>query len=153
MSRPVELVEIKPSDLGAYQRYVGGHLELVKLDDPEAGIYLHSEGKLEGLELNQRATSLSWVHNSAMRGVDVIVGDTLLVGGANRNGDDLSVPKYFRDIMFTEGRVTLRYKRNQIRGWVKSDVLFAQWDQAYHFGASFMHQTPEITRLQVVPVS
>jgi len=44
------------------------------------------------LPLNQRATVITWAHNSAFRGYDLILGDAFIVGPVDGNGDDLTVP-------------------------------------------------------------
>lgn len=90
---PIRTVELDKRDLNAYRGLVGGSLEIITFERPEATLYLNDEGKLEGLPLNQRATLMASVHNSAFRGRDVITGDALLVGPADRHGDDLSAPK------------------------------------------------------------
>lgn len=153
LAEPAELVELEQTDVDAYRKIIGGPLEVVLLDNPSSALYIHDEGKLEGLPLNIRANALAWVHNSAIRGRDVIVGNALLVGPADKRAYERSAPKYYHDMMFTQGRVAIEYRREQVRGWVKSGVLFTKWESAYHFAADFMNETPDITRLRVVPVS
>jgi hypothetical protein len=66
---------------------VGGLLEAVGLEDAYT-LYLHEEGKLIGLPVNETATQLT-------RGVlsmwDIVVGDCVIVGPPDDEGAETSV--------------------------------------------------------------
>ncbi len=66
------------------------------------------------MRVNHRATTLMWVHNSAFRNRDVVVGPALLVGPPNRHGDNRSVPEDLIDLLFNT-------KRYRVQLWTKSD--------------------------------
>src|SRR5438874_8994833 len=88
LTEPIRLEQLDEHDLHAYRQLVGGSIEVITLERPQSSMYLNDEGKLMELPLNQRATTLLWVHNSAFRGQDVIVGPAFVVGPPDREGDD-----------------------------------------------------------------
>lgn len=75
-----------------YQEAVGGWFEAVDLDDISASFFVNEEGKVIGLPQNRRATLLWWVNHRAMHGRDVIMGDTVLIGLPDDEGDTQDVP-------------------------------------------------------------
>jgi hypothetical protein len=89
------VVDIGPT-LPAIRAHVGAannasipYLEVFRLGDT-AVMYLDEDGKAKGLPVNLRATLLAWMHG--LRSPDHIVGDVLVVGPEDHNGDDRSVP-------------------------------------------------------------
>jgi hypothetical protein len=69
---------------------IGGVIESVALFGLGANIYLHEEGKLEGLDVNIRATRMAW-HEHAISRSDFIVGDVVLTGGVDDEGEDVGL--------------------------------------------------------------
>lgn len=65
------------------RKAVGGWIEGVDLPKQQARLWLNEEGKLNGLSVNESATSL-WVSNYGF--TDLIVGDTLITGGIDDEG-------------------------------------------------------------------
>jgi hypothetical protein len=49
LAKPLRLEQLEPSNLDAYRRLVGGHLQFINLERPVAAMYLNDEGKLDGL--------------------------------------------------------------------------------------------------------
>jgi hypothetical protein len=84
----IRLQQLETSDVDAYQQIVGGNLQIIGLDRPPAGMYLNDSGKLNRMRVNHRATTIAWVHKSAFRRNDVVVGPALIVGPPNRHRDD-----------------------------------------------------------------
>lgn len=64
---------------------VGGYLQAVEIGD--LNLYLNEEGKLEGRPINRRATELA-LANQAIFADDVIVGDVVLIGPADDDGNE-----------------------------------------------------------------
>lgn len=53
-AEPLRVVELKK--VSDYQAAIGGWVEVVDLDSPEASIWFDEEGKLKNLPLNRRAS-------------------------------------------------------------------------------------------------
>ncbi|ASR87150.1 hypothetical protein J4T94_gp066 [Mycobacterium phage Krypton555] len=96
----MELTDIaRDGELRALQGYVGGYIEGVYgwTRDPEqymadVTFFCNEEGKLRNQPVNVKATALWWSLNADARGVDHLRGVVVVTGGADGNGDTLSVP-------------------------------------------------------------
>ena len=75
--------------LKSLQTIVGGYIESVGSRD--VTIFINEEGKLEGLPINHLATVLWWVVCPHMAGQDVLLGDVVVLGPVDANGDETSV--------------------------------------------------------------
>lgn len=76
------------------QGKVGGYIEAVYSDDGRTTFFCHDEAKFPEDwrdRINEPATLLWWILNPAARNVDVLVGNVIVTGGADNNGDTLSV--------------------------------------------------------------
>ena len=90
------------------QTFVGGYIEAVYgwtyiASKPEAGhtdpdqaadvaFFCNEEGKIHNMPENEVATALWWLLNPDARGIDYLRGVVVVTGGANGNGDTVSVP-------------------------------------------------------------
>lgn len=115
---PARIVEAK-MNLDYYQGVVGGLIEGVSIErvltdtgmkSVEATVYVNEEGKLIGLPVNPRATDLcavtigGWIR-------DVIMGDVIVVGPPDDEGETLPVPENVIEIIREWGWLT-EEKRN-----------------------------------------
>jgi len=117
IDQPIRQQQIRPSDLATYRELVGGNLEVVELFRPSASLYINDEGKLNHLPLNQRATVITWAHNSAFRGYDLILGDAFIVGPVDGNGDDLTVPHELVKLLFDTSSYRIEIKTAGSSQW------------------------------------
>lgn len=74
-------------DFKAYQAAVGGWVEAFPLRGAGMVAIVNEEGKLRNLPYNPMATALAVVLGG-IASPDYIVGDMVLVGSADRNGDE-----------------------------------------------------------------
>lgn len=95
---PVATVEIGQS-LAAIRAHVGGPYRGAYLEGLILGtdgtMYLDEDGKAKGLAVNPRATVLGWMHGLASD--DRIVGDVLVTGPPDDDGDDTDVSVTFSE--------------------------------------------------------
>jgi hypothetical protein len=77
----------KEASYEAIKSAVGGWIECVSLRD-DLDMYVNEEGKLLGLPVNATATSIWEAHYGP---TDIIVGDVILTGGADDEGDTLGL--------------------------------------------------------------
>ncbi|MFB8776850.1 DUF3846 domain-containing protein [Streptomyces broussonetiae] len=147
---PIRTVELDKRDLNAYRGLVGGPLEIITFERPEATLYLNDEGKLEGLPLNQRATLMASVHNSAFRGRDVIVGDAFLVGPADRHGDDLSVPKELVTLLLRTERFRVLMQSEGDPEFYGNLLVYNHWLNAYAGAVEWAQRLPQVEEVRVV---
>lgn len=69
--------------LGELRKAVGGHIGSVpfwdRMGPRRAWVICNGEGKLEGLPVNEKATAMWYLDAPQMSGVDVLVGDILVI--------------------------------------------------------------------------
>lgn len=152
VKEPIRLEEINRHDLNAYRRLVGnGPIEMLNLDRPAASLYLNESGKNRGLAFNPRATSLVWVHNSLMRGRDVIVGPAFIVGPVNRLGDDKTVPDDLVNLLFKTKRYRVEVQTVNDSSWNGNGLAFDNWYAAYVYGIELAQRWRLVEEVRVIP--
>lgn len=83
-----ELFEFDPGDakaLEVLQERVGGWIEAVVADDPSITMYANEEGRILGLPPNL--------------GVPGLVGDVVIVGAPDEEGNDTTLPEVYLDAL------------------------------------------------------
>jgi hypothetical protein len=149
--QPIRLQQIERNDVDAYRQIVGGNLQILGLDRPPAAIYLNEEGKFNRMRVNHRATTLAWVHNSACRGNDVIVGSALIVGPPNRHGDDTSAPEDLADLLMNTNRYRVQMWTRGESWWSSDNQTFTDWTTAYRHAVQLTETWNLIEHVRVVP--
>lgn len=149
--QPIRCQQFERHDVDAYRQIVGGNLQIVGLDRPPAAMYLNEEGKFNRLRVNHRATSLLWVHNSAFRGNDVIVGATLIVGPPDRHGDDTSAPDDLVDLLTNTARYRVQLWTRSEPRWSSDNQVFTDWAEAYCYAVQLAETWEVIEHVRVVP--
>ncbi len=91
-----EFVEFDNSQIKPMQDAVGGNLETLTARTPQGDVtfWANEEGKLQHLPINGAATNVWWILAPEFAQRDFLVGDVIITGGADHNGDTLSVPKF-----------------------------------------------------------
>ena len=92
-----EVVEV--TGLKDMQAAVGGYIEYVGLGD-QANLICNEDGKMLGLNINPIAAVLTKKYQ-ALRPRDFIVGDILVVGPVDEDGNDTDVPQELVDHILT----------------------------------------------------
>lgn len=149
--QPIRLQQLDKHDLDAYRQVVGGNLEVVNFNRPPASLYFNEEGKLARLRLNARATALLWVHNSAFRGQDVIVGPAFIVGPPDSKGDDTSAPEDLADLLLHTRRYRLQLQTKDDKRWSSDNQVFTDWFDAYQYAMQLTRSWSGIEEVRVVP--
>lgn len=96
--RPLYKVAIE--GLEGMQAAVGGYIEIIDLGPLTASLVANEEGKLEKRDINRRATLLFWLLFPSVRHRDVIVGDVLIVGHPDRQGNTTDAPANVVELLF-----------------------------------------------------
>jgi hypothetical protein len=150
-AQPIRQQHLEKRDVDAYRAIVGGNLQILNLERPPATMYLNEEGKYEGLRVNDRATALLSVHNSAFRGRDVIAGTAFLVGVPDQHGDDTSVPDDFVELLFNTPRYRVQMWTSAARQWGTDSLVFINWWEAYRYAVQLADSWSVIEEVRVVP--
>jgi hypothetical protein len=102
-SEPLRLEQLDPANIDSYQKLVGGPIEALNIERPEATLFVNEHGKLTDDQPNERATQLAWANNTDYRETDYICGDVLLVGPPDARGNETSVPQDYIGLLLTPG--------------------------------------------------
>lgn len=101
-----EITIDRRESLRILQDTVGGYIEAVYgwTEDPEetaadVTFFINDEGKLTGLPQNRVATALWWAYDERMVDADYLSGVVVVTGGADKNGDTLSVPQEIVEVV------------------------------------------------------
>jgi len=86
--QPIPWLDVD-SGLASFQHLVGGQVQVVPLNVPGTDLWCNEDTTGLGLAVNARATAL-YHAAGGMPGVDVL-GDTFVTGGADDEGETLSV--------------------------------------------------------------
>lgn len=89
-THPIAVEEF--AGLADYQAVVGGNIEAVDIRLLDITMYVNEEGLIRGLEYNPRATMLWWYHVPAARQKALLVGDAVIVGWHDDDGETTDIP-------------------------------------------------------------
>lgn len=110
ITHKIDVAEFKA--LEDYQFFVGGLIEPVDLPLLGATMYVNEEGRLRGLEFNPRATFLWWYWEPAARQKAMIVGDVVVVGQPDEDGNSTDLSQELLAIFTQRGeyRIEVQWK-------------------------------------------
>jgi len=85
-----EIITVKEGqdELALLQKTVGGYIEAVTVTEDGHTLYLNDEGKMNGLPVNETATRMT---RGILSPYDLIMGDTVLVGPVDDEGESTTV--------------------------------------------------------------
>ena len=95
-SEPLEQREF--ATLEDYQAAVGGWIEAVDVPSLGITIYVNEEGLLRHLPFNPRASFLWWYHVPGAHQA-MLVGNAIIVGAPDEDGDSTDVPQEVIDLL------------------------------------------------------
>lgn len=84
---PVQVLDLTEDSLSKMQAVVDGYVQCVDLTE-QVSLWCNEEGKMNGLPVNRVGTSM-WIEQYGE--TDIIVGNIVLTGGADDEGELLSL--------------------------------------------------------------
>jgi hypothetical protein len=152
-TEPLRLEEIDPTDLNAYRRLVGdASIEVVNLERPDASLYMDEEGKLKELPVNERLTAFAWVHQSALRHrQDPVVGPGFIVGPADREGVDQTVPEDLVNLLIGATRFRIQVQTEDDPKWYGNQRVYQHLLDAYIEAVQLAFRWTRAEEVRVVP--
>lgn len=113
-SEPLEVCDF--ANLAAYQAAVEGWIEPVDIPDLGITIYVNEEGRLRHLPFNSRVSFLWW-YNVPQARQAMLVGNAVIVGMPDRNGDNTDVPDELLALLTNEGEYAVMIKVGADPAW------------------------------------
>lgn len=102
VSAPLEAREL--TKLEDYQQAVDGSIEAVDVPDLGITIYVNEEGLLRHLDFNAKATFLWWHYVPTARQQAILVGNAVIVGIPDKNGNSTDVPEAASRLLMQHAR-------------------------------------------------
>lgn len=99
--------EVQFDDLQDYQTAVGGPIEAIDLQDLGVTMFINEVGRLENLPYNARAMFLWWWFVPAVRQKEPLLGDVVIVGLPDSEGNSQDVPEDARRLILSERELEL----------------------------------------------
>ena len=148
--QPLEVRDF--AGLSDYQSAVEGLIEPMDLDRPDSTLYVNEEGKLVRLEQNRRATLILWLHNSRYRGADIILGNAVLIGQPDEEGDTQDVPEDLINLLFKTETFKIEVNTlDDLNAWNGNLARYESWTDAYAAGLSLATRWFAVNHVRVVP--
>ena len=94
------LYKVAVEGLSGLQDAVGGLIQAIDLGPTGATFFVNEEGKLHKQPINRRATLMWWLLFPSARQMDVIVGDAVMVGQPDEDGNSTDVPEEVTKLLF-----------------------------------------------------
>lgn len=94
------LYKVAVDGLSGMQDAVGGYIQVLDLTPLGASLVMDENGKLSGKDINRRATLLFWLLFPSVRHRDVIVGDAIIIGTPDNDGNSTDVPEAVTKLLF-----------------------------------------------------
>ncbi|MDL9980081.1 DUF3846 domain-containing protein [Microbacterium sp. ASV49] len=146
---------LKPRQLARledYQAAVGGWIEAVDVPTLGVTIYVNEEGLLRQLPFNSRVSFLWWHHVPGARQKAMLVGDAVLVGLPDRNGDSTDVPKEVIDTLMHPGHWRVEVRVADDSKWYRNQVTYRDYFDALVWAMVTLERWTMAQEVRVVAV-
>jgi hypothetical protein len=141
----------KPFDgLADYQAAVGGYIEAVSMPAAKLTLYANEEGKVRGLEINRRATSLWWLLAPEASGLDVLVGDVIVIGSQRGRNSSTELPPDFRELLLNTSDYKYEVRFGNGKEWRGNKQRFDSYFEAAINGISMLERWTDASEVRVV---
>ncbi|GAB3608356.1 hypothetical protein GCM10027414_04810 [Humibacter ginsengiterrae] len=140
-------------NLEDYQAAVGGWIEAVDLPSLGVTIYVNEEGLLRHLPFNSRASFLWWYHVPEARQKAMLVGDAVLVGLPDRNGDSTDVPLLVRELLLTPAAYRVEVRTFGDPKWYQNQATYPDYWEAMIWAMVLLERWTAAEDVRIVPVA
>jgi hypothetical protein len=147
---PISVVEFDQSDYTQITKLIGGTFGVTDTLRPDASVWYHDEGKILGLPVNRRASLFLWVHRTEFRGYDALMGDVLILGPADDEGNTTSVPDELVELLFNTKEYRYLVQTSGDDSWNGNGVTYDNWVDAYNGGLSLAERWTLVEHVKVV---
>ena len=124
---------IEPKDFRKLENYraeAGGWIEQVDLPNIGVTLVVNENGIAEGLPFNRRATFFWWFHEPRAHGRARLLGDVVLVGVPDDDGDLTDVPASIAELLLDPGEFAVEARRTEEDEWRSEPSLHPSYVEA-----------------------
>ena len=148
-----QVTERQFEKLDDYQAGVGGNIEAVDLRLIDSTMYVNEEGHVHGLEFNPRATMLWWYWVPEARQKAMLVGDAVLVGWPDDEGNSTDLPQQMLGVILEadEFRIEVQWRSQDDWAVIYAPLPYIDYFDAMVWALILMENTrPRPHQLKVV---
>jgi hypothetical protein len=113
-----------------YQSAVGGYIQPLDIERLGLTIYINEEGRLQHLEPNPRATYLWWYHAPESRQAAVLVGDAVLIGQPDAEGESTDLPDGLLALFLNPGVFRIDVQWHGSDQWMNHGLSYDDYFEA-----------------------
>ena len=147
---PLELREF--AEFGDYQQVVGGWIEPVGIPSLGVTLYMNEEGLLQRLPLNSRVTFLWWFHVPEARQRAMLVGDAVIVGAPDADGNTTDVPAAIVSLFMETQAYRVEVQVIGETEWHRNHATYTDYWEAVIWAMLLLERWALATDVRVVPV-
>jgi hypothetical protein len=147
---PLEVREF--ATLEDYQSAVGGYIELVDIDEHGATMYVDEEGLLRQLPFNPRAPFFWWFWQPGAKNTAMLVGDAVLIGAPDEDGDTTDIPEVLVQVLLHEGKFRVEVKVTDDPSWHRNDLEIEDCFDATVWAMALLERWTAAERVRVLPI-
>lgn len=138
--------------LEEYQAVVGGWIEPVDIPDLRSTIYVNEGGLIRQLPLNSRVTFLWWYHVPEARQRAMLVGEAVVVGWPDQNGDNTDVPEELVQLLRADARFVIEARPSSDDEWSRDERSYEYVD-ATVWAMLLIERSEGRLEVRIVPAS
>jgi hypothetical protein len=139
------------ADFMDYQSVVGGLFDVVDLPDLSATVYVNDEGLIIGLPVNPRATYLWWLCVPAAREMSFLVGDAVIIGMPDDEGNNTDIPQDLLHALTFDGQFRVEVVVRGDPNWYTNIARYPNYWDAAAWAGTLRERWTEVEHMRVVP--
>lgn len=140
------------ADFGDYQQAVGGWIEAVNIPSLGIMVFVNEEGLLQHLPLNSRMTFLWWFHVPEARQRAMLVGNAVIVGAPDEEGNTTDVPEAVISLLMETQVYRVEVQVIGETEWHRNAAKYTDYWEAVIWAMLLLERWALATNVRVVPV-
>lgn len=132
---------------------VGNPMKVIPIPQLGVAVVANAEGNHQRLPVNTYATLLWWFWVPALRKQVVLLGDVVLMGEPDPDGQPTNVPAPFAGTVLSQHGHIVRLRIAGEREWYRSEILARNYFEAIVFAFDLLDSRSDADLAQIVPLA
>lgn len=133
------------------QAVAGSPLKVVPIPQLEVVVVANAEGNQRQLPVNTYATLLWWFWEPALRRKVVLLGDVVVVGEPDPDGQPTNIPAPFAGNVLSQHGHSIKLKVTGEKGWYRTDTVANNYFAAIVLAFELLDNWPEAEAARIAP--
>ena len=130
---------------------VGNPMKVIPIPQLGVAVVANAEGNHQRLPVNTYATLLWWFWVPALRKQVVLLGDVVLMGEPDPDGQPTNVPAPFAGDVLSQHGHRVKLKVTGENGWYRTDTVARNYFDAIVLAFDLLDNWPEAEAARIVP--